>query len=123
VPDGCSRPRPGGGVAKAVGKSSNLASNGCPFGPLPSVAKAIAEAAAEINWYPDNRAEALTEAIARRHDVPVSHIALGCGSVGVAQQLLAAAAEPGAEGLYAWPSFAAYPLPVPLPRPPTPPAP
>ena len=106
--------RPGRRVANAVGQSFKLASNECPFGPLPSVAKAIAEAAAEINWYPDNRAEALTEAIARRHDVPVSHIALGCGSVGVAQQLLAAAAEPGTEVLYAWRSFEAYPILVPL---------
>jgi len=106
--------KPGKRVANAAGESFKLASNECPFGPLPSVAEAIAAAAAEINWYPDNRAEALTEAIARRHDVPVSHIALGCGSVGVAQQLLAAAAEPGTEVLYAWRSFEAYPILVPL---------
>jgi histidinol-phosphate aminotransferase len=106
--------KPGKRVANAAGRSFKLASNECPFGPLPSVAEAIAAAAAEINWYPDNRAEALTEAIARRHDVPVSHIALGCGSVGVVQQLLAAAAEPGTEVLYAWRSFEAYPILVPL---------
>ena len=106
--------KPGKRVANAAGQSFKLASNECPFGPLPSVAQAIAAAAAEINWYPDNHAVALTEAIARRHDVPVSHIALGCGSVGVAQQLLAAAAEPGTEVLYAWRSFEAYPILVPL---------
>jgi len=106
--------KPGKRVANPAGQSFKLASNECPFGPLPSVAEAIAAAAAEINWYPDNHAAALTEAIARRHDVPVSHIALGCGSVGVAQQLLAAAAEPGTEVLYAWRSFEAYPILVPL---------
>ena len=106
--------KPGKRVANAAGQSFKLASNENPFGPLPSVAGAIAAAAAEINWYPDNHAAALTEAIARRHDVPVSHIALGCGSVGVAQQLLAAAAEPGTEVLYAWRSFEAYPILVPL---------
>ena len=106
--------KPGRRVANAAGQSFKLASNECPFGPLPSVAKAIAAAAAEINWYPDNTAEALTEAIARRYDVPTAHIALGCGSVGVAQQLLAAAAEPGTEVLYAWRSFEAYPILVPL---------
>jgi histidinol-phosphate aminotransferase len=106
--------KPGRRVANAAGQSFKLASNECPFGPLPSVAKAIAEAAAEINWYPDNTAEALTEAIARRYDVPPAHIALGCGSVGVAQQLLAAAAEPGTEVIYAWRSFEAYPILVPL---------
>ena len=106
--------RPGRRVANAAGQSFKLASNECPFGPLPSVVRAIAAAAAEINWYPDNRAAALTEAIARRYDVPALHIAFGCGSVGVAQQLLAAAAEPGAEVLYAWRSFEAYPILVPL---------
>jgi histidinol-phosphate aminotransferase len=106
--------KPGRRVANATGQSFKLASNECPFGPLPSVAKAIAAAAAEINWYPDNTAEALTEAIARRYDVPPAHVALGCGSVGVAQQLLAAAAEPGTEVLYAWRSFEAYPILVPL---------
>jgi len=106
--------KPGRRVANAAGQSFKLASNECPFGPLPSVARAITEAAAGVNWYPDNAAEALTEAIARRYDVPPAHIALGCGSVGVAQQLLVAAAEPGAEVLYAWRSFEAYPILVPL---------
>ena len=106
--------KPGRRVANAQGQSFKLASNESPFGPLPSVAKAITAAAGEVNWYPDNRAEALTEAIARRHDVPPAHIALGCGSVGVVQQLLAAAAEPGTEVLYAWRSFEAYPILVPL---------
>ena len=106
--------KPGRRVANAAGQSFKLASNESPFGPLPSVAKAITAAATEVNWYPDNRAEALTEAIARRYDVPSAHIALGCGSVGVAQQLLAAAAEPGTEVLYAWRSFEAYPILVPL---------
>ena len=106
--------QPGRRVASPDGKSHKLASNECPFGPLPSVAKAIAAAASEVNWYPDNNAAALTEALARRHDVPPAHIALGCGSVGVAQQLLAATAEPGTEVLFAWRSFEAYPILVPL---------
>ena len=42
--------------------------------------------------------------------MPPDHVAVGCGSVGVAQQLLAAVAEPGAEILYAWRSFEAYPI-------------
>ena len=106
--------QPGRRVAGPDGKSFKLASNESPFGPLPSVAKAIAAAATEVNWYPDNAGAALTEAIARRYDVPPGHIALGCGSVGVTQQLLAAAAEPGDEVLFAWRSFEAYPILVPL---------
>jgi histidinol-phosphate aminotransferase len=106
--------QPGRRVASPDGKSHKLASNESPFGPLPSVAKAIAAAASDVNWYPDNNATALTEAIARRYSVPATHIALGCGSVGVAQQLLAATAEPGTEVLFAWRSFEAYPILVPL---------
>jgi histidinol-phosphate aminotransferase len=106
--------QPGRRVASPDGKSYKLASNECPFGPLPSVAKAIEAAAGEVNWYPDNTAAELTEALARRHGVPPAHIAFGCGSVGVAQQLLAATAEPGAEVLFAWRSFEAYPILVPL---------
>jgi histidinol-phosphate aminotransferase len=106
--------QPGKRVASPDGKSYKLASNESPFGPLPSVAKAIAAAAGEVNWYPDNTAAALTEALARRRGIPPEHIALGCGSVGVAQQLLAATAEPGTEVLFAWRSFEAYPILVPL---------
>ena len=36
-------------------------------------------------------------------------MAVGCGSVGVLQQLMEAVGEPGAEVLYAWRSFEAYP--------------
>ena len=106
--------QPGQRVASPDGKSYKLASNESPYGPLPSVARAIAAAATDVNWYPDNTAAALIEAIARRHDVPPAHIAVGCGSVGVTQQLLAAAAEPGDEVLFAWRSFEAYPILVPL---------
>jgi histidinol-phosphate aminotransferase len=78
------------------------------------VAEAIAEAVRGVNRYPDNDAAALTEAIARRFAVPQEHVAIGCGSVGVTQQLLEAVGEPGAEILYAWRSFEAYPTLVDL---------
>src|SRR5580704_10423066 len=91
------------------GEAHKLSSNESPYGPLPSVVEVIAEAARDINRYPDNGAAALTEAIARRFAVPVGHVAVGCGSVGVLQQLMEAVGEPGAEALYAWRSFEAYP--------------
>jgi histidinol-phosphate aminotransferase len=102
--------RPGRRVAAPDGRSFKLSSNESPFGPLPSVAGVIADALASVNRYPDNGAQELTEAIARRFGVPAGHVAVGCGSVGVTQQLLEAAAEPGAEVMYAWRSFEAYPL-------------
>ena len=71
---------------------------------------AIAEAAMAVHRYPDNGAAALTEAIAHHFDVPAGHIAVGCGSVGVTQQLLEAVGETGAQVVYAWRSFEAYPI-------------
>src|SRR5690606_13862455 len=59
---------------------------------------------------PDPAAAELTAALARRFHVPEEHVALGAGSVGLLQQLLEATAEPGAEVVYAWRSFEAYPL-------------
>jgi histidinol-phosphate aminotransferase len=101
--------KPGKAPSAPAGRSFKLSSNESPFGPLPSVVKVIAEAAAGINRYPDNGAAELIAAIAARFDVPASHVAVGCGSVGVAQQLLEAVGEPGAEVMYAWRSFEAYP--------------
>ena len=109
VLDGFPAYRPGRTPVTASGKSHKLSSNECPYGPLPSVVEVIAEAARSVNRYPDNGAEALIEAIAQRFDVPADHVAVGCGSVGLAQQLFEAIGEPGAEVLYAWRSFEAYP--------------
>ena len=102
--------KPGRVPVSPDGRSFKLSSNESPFGPLPSVVEVIAAAAGDVNRYPDNHAQALTDAISTRFGVPPEHIAVGCGSVGLAQQLLGAAAEPGGQVLYAWRSFEAYPL-------------
>jgi histidinol-phosphate aminotransferase len=101
--------RPGRTPVSATGRTHKLSSNESPHPPLPSVIEVIAEAARSVNRYPDNSAQKLTEAIAGRFGVPVQHVAVGCGSVGVAQQLLEAVGEPGAQVVYAWRSFEAYP--------------
>jgi histidinol-phosphate aminotransferase len=103
--------RPGKAPVAPPGQAQahKLSSNESPYGPLPSVAEVIAEAGRGINRYPDNGAEALTGALAARFAVPAEHVAVGCGSVGVLKQLIEAVAEPGAEVLYAWRSFEAYP--------------
>lgn len=106
--------KPGKVVVSPEGRSFKLSSNESPHGPLPSVLEAIGEAARNVNRYPDNNATALIEAIASHHGVPAGHVAVGCGSVGVSQMLLEAVAEPGAQVMYAWRSFEAYPLLVAL---------
>src|ERR1700678_1301215 len=92
-----------------TGRTHKLPSTESPHPPLPSVVDVIAEAARSVNRYPDNGAQALIGAIADKFGVPPRHVAVGCGSVGVAQQLLEAVGEPGAEVIYAWRSFEAYP--------------
>jgi len=109
VLDGFPAYQPGRTPVTAHGKTHKLSSNESPFAPLPSVVDVIAEAARTVNRYPDNGAQALTLAIADKFGVPATHVAVGCGSVGVAQQLLEAVGEPGAEVMYAWRSFEAYP--------------
>ena len=109
VLDGFPAYQPGRTPAAAAGKSHKLSSNESPDAPLPSVLEVIAAEARSVNRYPDNGAEALIQAIAERFSVPVNHVAVGCGSVGVTQQILEAIGEPGAEVIYAWRSFEAYP--------------
>lgn len=95
-------------------KTYKLSSNESPHSALPSVVQAIHEAARDINRYPDNAATELVGALATRFQVPIKHIAVGCGSAGVTQQLLEAVGEPGVEVLFAWRSFEAYPILVKL---------
>jgi histidinol-phosphate aminotransferase len=101
--------KPGKAPTEAAGRTFKLSSNESPYDPLPSVRAVIATAASHVNRYPDNTAAELIDAIATRLSVPAEHVAVGCGSVGIAQQLLEAVGEPGAEVIYAWRSFEAYP--------------
>ncbi|MCW2946093.1 MAG: histidinol-phosphate aminotransferase [Actinoallomurus sp.] len=101
--------KPGKVARSADGRSYKLSSNESPYGPLPSVRDAIADAGGLVNRYPDNGCTALIEAIAARYGVPEEHVAVGCGLVGVTQMLLESVGEPGAEVVYAWRSFEAYP--------------
>jgi histidinol-phosphate aminotransferase len=94
------------GLSEAV----KLASNEVPFGPLPGVAEAVAEAALGMHRYPDMAAVALREALGKRYGVDPARIAVGCGSVALAEHLAKVTAVPGDEILYAWRSFEAYPI-------------
>ena len=97
---------PGRSVPGAV----KLASNEVPYGPLPGVLEAIAEAAAGSHRYPDMGVVALREAIAVRVGVDPSRVATGCGSVAMTEHLIRTACRDGDEVVYAWRSFEAYPI-------------
>lgn len=87
-----------------------LSANEAPFEPLPSVRAAVADAAALLNRYPDHLAVAVREALAERHGVEPADVAVGCGSVGLLQQLCLAFTSPGDEVVFGWRSFEAYPV-------------
>ncbi|MGW2179697.1 histidinol-phosphate transaminase [Streptomyces sp. NPDC001732] len=87
-----------------------LSSNENPYPPLPGVLESALAAAANFNRYPDMACTALMNELSDRFGVPLSHLATGTGSVGVAQQLLQATSGPGDEVIYAWRSFEAYPI-------------
>ena len=91
------------------GELVKLASNETPFPPLPQVQEAIEAQLRTLNRYPDPDKAVLRKRIADRTGVPVGRVAVGNGSC----ELLLAAAdallEPGAELIYAWPSFSIYP--------------
>ena len=87
-----------------------LASNENPFDPLPSVADALARASSLAPRYPDHRATAVREAIAAHLRLVVEQVAVGCGSVGLLQQLALTYVDPGQHVLYGWRSFEVYPI-------------
>lgn len=89
-----------------------LSSNENPASPLPGVLAAVADAAVDMNRYPDMYAVELTEAIARRHGVAPERVVTANGSVAVLGHILSAFCQPGDEVVYPWRSFEAYPITV-----------
>src|SRR5438552_16447817 len=59
-----------------------LASNEGPFPPFPAALEAMAEAAGELNRYPDGGTFRLHEAIAARHGVSTEQVCAGAGADG-----------------------------------------
>ncbi len=89
-----------------------LSSNENPYPPLPGVLEVVADAAAELNRYPDAAAADLVAALATALDVPPECLVLGTGSVAVLGHVVSAACEAGDEVVHAWRSFEAYPITV-----------
>ncbi|MFE7566491.1 histidinol-phosphate transaminase [Streptomyces sp. NPDC057539] len=108
--DGIPTYKPGKPAAAGGPVAYKLSSNENPYPPLPGVMEQAISAAGVFNRYPDMACTGLMNELADRFGVPVSHLATGTGSVGVAQQLLQATAGAGDEVIYAWRSFEAYPI-------------
>jgi histidinol-phosphate aminotransferase len=86
-----------------------LASNESPYPPLPAVREAIERASSTLNRYPDPSNSLLRRRLSDRYGVHASRIAIGNGSCDILLAAGEALLEPGAEIVYAWPSFSVYP--------------
>ncbi|MDQ3722345.1 MAG: aminotransferase class I/II-fold pyridoxal phosphate-dependent enzyme [Actinomycetota bacterium] len=86
-----------------------LASNESPDPPLPAVVAAAQRALAGANRYPDPSNSALRRALSNRYGVVPNRIAIGNGSCDILLAAGEALLEPGAELVYARPSFSVYP--------------
>jgi histidinol-phosphate aminotransferase len=107
---------PKGKAPEAIADSgiAQLASNESPFPPNAAVVEAISRAASHTNRYPDPAASLLRRRIAERFDLEPGGIAVANGSCEILLAAALALCEPGAELVYAWPSFSMYPYLAPL---------
>jgi len=96
---------------KTVPGAIKLASNETVFGPLAGVREAIERATDAVNRYPDNGCMELRAALAKHlgSDFAPEHVAVGCGSVSLCQQLVQITASAGDEVIFGWRSFELYP--------------
>ena len=91
-----------------------LSSNENPLGPVPEVARVLAEFAT-AHRYPDPLSTALRHKLSARLGVEADDIVTGAGSLGALNQILKTFAGVNTDGvqdevIYAWRSFEAYPI-------------
>lgn len=97
---------PGRKIPGAIVLSSNEVSTPAPE----SVLAAIAAAAADVNRYPQMANDDVLVRTAAHLGQPADRIAIGAGSVALAQQFVQAMCTEGQEVMFAWRSFEAYPI-------------
>lgn len=86
-----------------------LSSNETPWSPHPAVLDAVQGALRNLNRYPDPSNAVLRRRIADLCEVGPQRVAVGNGSCELLLAAAEALLEPGAEIVYAWPSFSIYP--------------
>jgi len=94
------------GISDAI----KLASNENPLPPSDRVLKAISEALAHLNRYPDGSAYYLRVALARRHGLTPEHVIMGNGSNELIELIVRGFLRPGEEAVIPHPSFVVYPM-------------
>ena len=87
-----------------------LASNENPLSPSDRVQRAITDALATLNRYPDGSGYYLRHALARKHDVTAEQVVLGNGSNELIELLVRTFLRPGDEAVVPHPSYVVYPM-------------
>lgn len=113
------------GARVPVGAAAyKVSSNENPFPPLPSVVAAIADAASDVNRYPDMGNTDISEALSlyltervseaglEKGPITPENLVFGTGSVAVLAHILQTVINSEDEVIYPWRSFEAYPIVV-----------
>jgi histidinol-phosphate aminotransferase len=87
-----------------------LASNESPIGPSPKAVAALHAAVESINRYPDGACFSLRSALAERLAVREDQLVFGCGADELLELVAKTFLGVGDEVVFAWPSFAMYPI-------------
>ncbi|MCH8083386.1 MAG: histidinol-phosphate transaminase [Myxococcales bacterium] len=89
-----------------------LASNESAIGPSPKAIAAVREALEGVHRYPDGASFALRERLSGRLGVDSEQLVFGAGADEILELLAKVLLGPGDEAIFAWPSFAMYPVVV-----------
>jgi histidinol-phosphate aminotransferase len=92
--------------------SIKVASNENCLGPSPLAMAAVREALGGVNRYPDGASYALRTRLAAERGVDPEQLVFGCGADELLELLAKTFLAPGDQTVYAWPSFAMYPIVV-----------
>ena len=95
-----------------ISGSVKLASNESPLGPSPKAIAALRGAIANIHRYPDGASFELRRKLSQRLGVDEDQLVFGAGADEILGLLAKILLGPGDECVYAWPSFAMYPIVV-----------
>jgi len=93
-----------------ISHSIKLASNENPLGPSPKAVEAIRAAAGDVHRYPDGACFELRERLSKRLGVAENQLVFGTGADEILELIAKTVINPGDEVVYAWPSFAMYPI-------------
>jgi histidinol-phosphate aminotransferase len=95
-----------------IGGAIKLASNESPIGPSAKALEAVRDALDGIHRYPDGASFALRKKLSALLDVDGEQLVFGCGGDEILELLAKVLLGPGDEAIFAWPSFAMYPIVV-----------